>query len=144
MSKRKLNETDIEPNKLCNNNKCDEAECDNKPLYTYEQDNKSYCDIHKKHKLIVQNSSDAVDIMSIQQWNGWCDIDKCKQCNGGPFSTTYEVNWILRCSNEQKYCSEMCYKCLKNLAKLDPDIQNEEYRKTNPRLDNITKKYGLA
>ena len=86
---------------------------------------------------------DAISIFSIQQWDGWTAIDKCKVCNGGPFCSTYEVNWDIVHTKEQKYCSEMCIGCLRNMAKLDPEIQSEEYRKSHPKTDRIAKKYGL-
>ncbi len=85
----------------------------------------------------------AIDILTIQQWEGWCDVDICKQCNAGFFSITYEVNWVIRDTKESKYCSEMCHACLVALAKLDPDIQSEEYRKANPSMNHIVMKHRL-
>lgn len=137
MFKRKIDQL------ICNNNLCSVEGCESTPLYMYEHDEKTYCEIHKKHKLIIHNSSDTIDLLSIQQWDGSCDIDKCKECKASPFSTTYEVNWIIRCTNERKYCSEMCHKCLVALAKLDPDIQSEKYRNDHPSMNNIANKYGL-
>ena len=100
-----------------------------------------FCNITAQKKCI--NKMDDVSIFSIQQWDGWTAIDKCKVCNGGPFCSTYEVNWDIVHTKEQKYCSEMCIGCLRNMAKQDPEIQSDEYRKTHPKTDMIAKKYGL-
>ncbi len=129
--------------KLSSDDQCSHENCAKKPLYKYEQNNEAYCEDHKIHELIVKNNENAVEIISIQRWLGWCEIDICKKCNKGPISITYEVHWDKKSDGSRNYCSEMCHKCLKDLAKLDPDIQSEEYRNAHPEFDAIAKKHFL-
>lgn len=53
-----------------------------------------------------------LDFSSIQRWDGWCDIDICKICEGGPYATTYEVVFEWGDTKKYEYVSEICLRCL--------------------------------
>jgi hypothetical protein len=110
-------------------------------------------EIHEEVKVAMVDSScqtdtepnpNAVEIGTITQWVSWTDAFKCKECDSGYDSTSYEVHWQIRATKVFKYCSEMCHSCLKKLGDNDPDVNNMEYRKANPKVDEICKKYGLG
>ena len=89
------------------------------------------------------NSENNTEILSITQWDSWCNSEICKLCNSENHSITYEINWKIKDTGINKYCSEACYKCLKKIASLDPDIQNENYRNNNKKFNDMVKKYNL-
>lgn len=86
-------------------------------------------------------NNDNVCIVRIQTWEGWCAIDKCKICKQGPFEETYEVSWfdgdIVGKPEDQHYCSEMCFICLKKLVARER-VYDENSRKVYLRRGLIT------
>jgi hypothetical protein len=65
-------------------------------------------------KFVFENyvSGEPLDMISITKWNGWTDTDKCKICDGGPYSTTWEIDFQWGDTDKFEYISEVCIRCL--------------------------------
>jgi len=55
---------------------------------------------------------EPLDLVSVQPWVGWTEIEKCKVCRGGPFACTYEISLEWGDTKKYEYISEVCGKCL--------------------------------
>lgn len=110
---------------------------DEKP---YECPCKFCVNYRKQHNKFNSSShiyikAPTTDIVSIQPWQGWGDIDKCKMCSKGYFSLTFEVTYIE--NGKQYYYSEMCHPCLKQLVKKDPDSFTDKKRRPLLEMFNL-------
>src|SRR6266576_2863203 len=49
-----------------------------------------------------RQENEPLDLVSTQMWSSWgIDTDKCKICDGGPYSSTYEIS--LEWGDTKKY-----------------------------------------
>ena len=66
-----------------------------------------------------------LDFSSTRKWDGWTDVDKCKICAGGPYSTTYEVDleWD---TGKHEHIREVCIRCLNQLNSI---VRNKQTNK---------------
>lgn len=80
-------------------------------------------------KMVFKNfvKGESLDFLSTQRWNAWCDTHKCKICDGGPYSTTYEVNFQWGDTDKYEYISEVCIRCLNLLN--DKIVRNKQVNK---------------
>lgn len=69
-----------------------------------------------------------VVVSNIQPWSGWTAIDRCKLCNQGHFSLTFEFSYWTY--GEKHYVSEGCPECTKKLVMQDREFSSPEFWKT--------------
>lgn len=55
---------------------------------------------------------EPLDFASALRWDGWTDVDTCKICGGGPYSSTYEIKFEWGDTRKFEYISEVCIRCL--------------------------------
>lgn len=60
-------------------------------------------------------ANEPLDLVSVQPWVGWTEIEHCKVCCRGPFSVTYEVHLEWGDTKKYEYISEICATCLHRL-----------------------------
>lgn len=60
---------------------------------------------------------ELLDFTSIRQWIGWTGCQDCKVCKAKDIPTTYEVEFEWGDTQKYEYISDVCYTCLKYLAK---------------------------
>lgn len=82
-----------------------------------KQERKKRRKLERFHQWKNMVEGEPMDLVSVQRWDGWTEIDYCMVCKKGPFVSTYEVQLQWGDTEQREYVREMCSDCLHKLNK---------------------------
>ncbi len=71
------------------------------------------------------DKNEPIVVGNVQPWTSWTDAFKCKICDEGYFCIAFEFTYWKY--GKEKYISEGCTKCTKQLIKQDKEYTSKDF-----------------